>query len=350
MKHPFLWIVTGGLIGAVIALGGACSSSTSDNAFQGIDSGQNDSSVDHAAPLDQAAPQDRGVDSMKTPMEAGSDGGAPDSPNDSSNDAYDGIADAAVPFDGPLANCSPVNGACDIVSQNCPSGQECILASATDGGLTTSCSQDLPSEHLPKGSACCPSGTNPCDPELECIGDPCSADAAAPLTGRCTPHCCLGPDGGDNAPCGASVPEGYPGACNLEITDNDGNVLYAVCTYSPTCIPLGVEPCPAGSDCLVQDSAGDASCTPIIGADGGPSSGLGAGQACEYDNECAAGLGCFTVNDGGAACAWFCHVAGQATPFDAGDLTNQAGRGGCPAGEQCFGVEGFPAWLGVCSN
>jgi hypothetical protein len=337
MKHRVVLLLLCALLGGAGSLAAACSSSSS-NGFSGSDGSADGSSSDSTSHQDSMA--EGGMDRV----------GMTDTGNPTDSGT---IMDGSGGFDGPPANCSPVTGPCDIVSQNCPSGQECDLARASDGGFTTGCVMDQVTQHLPKGHSCCPSGSvNPCDPGLECIGNTCDPDAAAPQTGRCTPHCCLGPDGGDNTPCGMSVPEGYPGHCDLNIGDpnNPTQTLYSVCTYAAGCEPLQVQPCTPGNTCLVSDMQGTASCVQIFNPDGGP--GLGEHQHCDFANECADGLMCltFTTPDGGmlSQCAWLCWT-GAPTPFDAGVLNMVPGTGGCPMNENCGSATSiFPAWLGVC--
>ncbi len=347
MKHRVVLLVTCGGMLAGGLLSQACSS-TSKPSFMGPSDGGHDSSVG----TNDGSVRDTGTgplgDSSVQGMDVvtGQDSGAMM------------VTDSSVPgdggggFDGPLANCSPIMGACDIVSQNCGPGMECIAVLDPDGGPgeVTACSTVQASEHLPSGHSCCPSGTNPCDPGLECIGNACDLDAAAPATGRCTPHCCSGPDGGDDTPCGLSVPEGYPGHCDLTIVDNNNNSLYSVCTYSQNCKPFHVESCAPGSACLVQDNSGTATCSQIFNP-AGDAGGLGQNQPCSFGNECADGLMCLISGDAGGSCLMLCYVQGQATPFDAGNLSGAGpGYGGCPVAQNCGSVDPslFPAWLGLC--
>jgi hypothetical protein len=348
MKHRVVLLVTCAAMAGGGLFAGACSSSSKGTFTQG------DGSVDSSSTKD-------GGDSSVTMTDTGpvQDSGMP--PADAIGPGTDtgvvGPTDAGEggsPVDAPLANCSPIQGSCDIVSQNCGANMECVAFADPDGGpgAITSCSPAQPSEHLPAGHSCCPSGTNPCDPGLECIGNMCDPDAAAPQTGRCTPHCCLGPDGGNDTPCGMSVPEGYPGHCDLTIVDNANNPLYAVCSYSQNCKPLRVEPCPPGSACLVQDNSGTSTCTAIYNP-GGDAGGIGPGQPCNSGNDCADGLECLgpAMGDGGSTCLQLCFVPGQSPPFDAGNVAEAGpGFGGCPAAQNCGSVDPslFPAWLGLC--
>jgi hypothetical protein len=123
------------------------------------------------------------------------------------------------------------------------------------------------------------------------------------------------------------------------------------------CVPLGVEPC-AGSheNCVPDPNLPDADpldppsvCLPIQGA------GLGEGQPCVGSAQCAQGLDCIGTQGGTYACQWMCYdpltaiIVGP--PFDAGVLSSQPGRGGCPPFETCTStVNGYPTWLSVCSG
>jgi hypothetical protein len=341
MKHRVVLLLScGAMLGGGL-LAAACSS-TSNKTFTTQDGGS-DSSLktgDSGPQGDGGGPSDSGT----SPMDVIGTG-------DSGSGVTDSGGEGGGPTDGPLANCSPIQGSCDIVSQNCGTGMECVAFGDPDGGpgAITACSPTQPSEHLPAGHACCPSGTNPCDPGLECIGNMCDPDAAAPQTGRCTPHCCLGPDGGNDTPCGMSVPEGYPGHCDLTIVDNANDPLYAVCSYSQNCKPLHVESCPPGSACELQDNSGTSTCTAIYNP-GGDAGGLGLGQVCNSGNDCQDSLICLGPPDGGSTCLLMCFVPGQATPFDAGNVAEAGlGNGACPAAQNCGSVAAlFPPWLGIC--
>ena len=256
-------------------------------------------------------------------------------------------------------HCTPISGICDIVLQDCPKSktgqtQECVW----NGSTGTQCVPTQASEQLPTGRACCPSqDSNPCLPGLECVGDPCpdaGPDAAAVMTGRCSPHCC------SNDQCGVSDPEGISGSCNVTETSG-GKDLYYVCAYQDTCKPLGVQPCKsANSACVVQDKFGTGNCGPVFGTASQEH------QACgSVGKECVDGTMCFYrfFPDGGQIfgpdaspadeCLYLCHTPNSATPFDGGLLTNAAGHGGCPGTETCkagLDTSQFPAWLSLCAQ
>lgn len=229
--------------------------------------------------------------------------------------------------------CSPANGACDLVVQDCPAQQECTV----DNSGKAVCRPVEASQQLPLGRACCPStSANPCLPGLTCVGNECSD--GGPMTGRCSPACCKGAD----QACGKSDPEGISGACDLTLVDPDTkNALYDVCTYRKRCKPFQVEPCGASETCLVEDAVGTASCV--------TSAGKGNRQPCSFANECADGFICLNTGDAGV-CHTVCLFPGAVHPFDAGVEEGGAGKGGCPASEKCtLRIKDTPSWFAACS-
>lgn len=296
MNHRIAFLLVLSAIGGLGISGVACSSS-SGGSFTSDDGGSSDG----------------------TTGDGGShDGALTDSPNTGDT----GSSDAGHEAQG---NCAPVMGPCDIVLQNCPTGKECVLARATDGGYTTTCANTSVGEVKQKGADCTASASNPCLPGLECYD------------GHCTPHCCMG----DDSVCG-QTPMGVQGTCDLNISSGGTpNVpLYMVCTYKSVCKPFKVVPCQAGSACTVEDNLGTADC---LGDNGKVE-----GDSCKYKNDCVDGLGCFGAVDAGA-CHMYCITPGQTPPFDAGALG--PGTGGCNTGKACTGrldTARFPAWLSIC--
>lgn len=242
-------------------------------------------------------------------------------------------------------NCEPVKGRCDLVLQDCEAGTQCAAEEGADGGYTATCVPTYPVQHIGLGYPCCPpaqADQDTCLPGLVCVGDPCVGDAGG---GRCSPYCCAG----DDTPCGQS-PEGFAGHCDVGVVDNAGTPLYDVCEYAAPCEPLGIVPCPAGYACLVEDTTGSAKCSEIFNGGAAPAA---EGQACAYDNSCAAGLMCLTTSspEGGSIseCLMLCSTGTGTPPFDAGALGMGPGTGGCDTGKQCVSApQIFPAWLGVC--
>lgn len=230
-------------------------------------------------------------------------------------------------------HCSPAKGACDIVLQDCPPQQECVV----DNDGKAFCQPVQSSQQLPLGRACCPSGAaNPCLPGLTCVGNECSD--GGPMTGRCSPACCKG----DDQACGKSDPEGISGACDLTLVDPaTASPLYDVCTYRRLCKPFKIEPCGPGETCLVEDAVGSSSCV--------TSAGKTNRQPCSFGNECADGLICLGGADAGT-CHTVCLFPGAVHPFDAGVEQGGPGKGGCPANEKCdIRIMDTPSWFAACS-
>jgi hypothetical protein len=252
-----------------------------------------------------------------------------------------------------VGKCESVQGpACDLVLQDCPKvdggTQQCTTRGLADGGYTTECIPTTTSQHLQAGHGCCLTGDpskNPCAFGLECIGDPNLPCDGGVLPGRCTPHCCGG-DAGDDYLCGASVPEGYPGHCNVQVVDSNGVPLFNACTYELGCKPFGLKPCPPNEVCEVVDTTGTSSCSTIYVPDGGPAPGEG--EPCVALNNCQDGLVCLQTG-ANSQCFMMCLTPGTNPPFDAGALDGGPFHGGCPANEACnIPVGGFPPWVSFC--
>jgi hypothetical protein len=310
MNHRLVLLVGFLAVGSGGAAGAACSSSS--NTGSGDDS---------TAPMDAG-----GMDSTTTGDSAAHDTGT----------FFDsGPQDSGVP----LGDCSAVGGSCDIVAQNCQSGQECDLTTGTNGDTVTACEPTQASESIQKGYPCCPGQSNPCLPGLECNGQTECTDGAAP-TGVCAARCC----GGDDTVCGMTR-GGVAGHCDIGVVDNDGGPLYNICDYSTSCKPFGVQPCPTGQECLVTDMAGTSTCTSIFNAPG-----VANGGTCDSANACVSGDMCLNSGSTGT-CIMLCLVAGSTPPFSTAGLANGPGTGGCPTGYSCNESEVsaiFPPWLGIC--
>jgi hypothetical protein len=269
-----------------------------------------------------------------------------------------GDAGDAHAIDAALAACTLVTGACDLVSQNCSSGSECTLVEELDGSVGTACEPTQASEHLAKGTPCCPppDNSNPCDPGLVCIGNAC-VDGGSPGPGlppgwggsRCSPTCCPN-DAGDTSNCGTAGDGGPQGHCDLGISlVTNGPSEYYICTYPETCEPLHGHECLNGYGCEVENMAGTSSCFLIYNPNG--DAGATSGQPCMYANQCADGLVCIGATADTSTCLWMCLLPGEATPFDAGALNSMPGHGGCPSPQTCnTQITGFPTWLGVCGT
>ena len=252
--------------------------------------------------------------------------------------------DTGVRGDTGGGHCSPVQGSCDIVLQDCPTGKECTVVQGAGGsGLTTAC-VTAGTGNKPSGARCCPNEANQCVAGLECIGPDCTADASVP-TGRCTPHCCAG----DDTPCGTSVPEGFHGTCDLGIVEDPGDggsvPVFDVCSYKGVCKPFHLQDCPPNYTCLLQDDGVSFRCTAIF-----QPPGKSRGDTCSLANDCADGLLCLGAADAATSnCTQTCYRSDGGAPFDAAALQDAAGYGGCPGSGGCNGsITGAPPWLGFC--
>ncbi len=263
----------------------------------------------------QTFPTDAGPDVTTQGDSGGKDSGKDGTPGtDGSTDGGGGCT-------------SPVNGACDIVAQNCSGNNECVQVLG-DAGETTAC---LPAGNgaIPKGGVCNPNGSsNPCVKGSSCI------------SGRCAPACCEGQD----SLCGNSVPEGFTGACNLNVVDKNNQPLYRACTYNAACKPFHVQACPTDYTCLVSDQSGTASCSKIFQPPGKTE-----GTACTAANDCQDGMMCLGNADGGFSCKFTCYKGGGPY-FDGGTVADAApGYGGCKSPKTCQGgIQNLPTWLGIC--
>ncbi len=258
------------------------------------------------------------------------DGGADTSV---SNEAGPGDAGKDSAKTIPECKTNPIMGECDLVSQNCPKGNECV-ALLPDGGSGTSC-QPPGTGALAEGEPCTTGGDNPCIKGLQC------------QEGRCSHPCCGKPGaGGDSTVCGTTK-EGYPGVCDLNIVDGKGNTLYSVCEYAKPCQPFGVQPCGTGQTCLVKDGVGSSACSDIFNPPG-----KAEGAVCTAANDCKDGMMCIG-NGSTNNCTFVCwnKLSKTPTPFDGGALGGGPGTGGCPQGKACKGVNwggSLPDWLGEC--
>ena len=289
MKHRAFLLVTGSLLAGSGVFGLACSSSAPP--FTGDDAGLDGS-------LDALKPDTSTPDSSKPD---GADGGGP------------GCTDN-------------IPGPCDLVAQDCPSGNECVSIGTADGGDITAC-QPNGGGALKKGTACTGGGSNPCVAGTTCI------------SGRCAPACCNGND----SICGDSIPEGFTGLCNISIVDKNAKSLYFACTYNAACKPFGVQPCPNDYACLIKDQSGTATCTTIF-----QPPGVAENQPCTSANSCKDGMMCLSTGDAGSLCTYVCYKGNG--PFDAGISSAPSGKGGCSLLKKTCGggITGMPSWLGIC--
>lgn len=194
-----------------------------------------------------------------------------------------------------------LGGGCDVILQNCPTGEGCYLVGGA-AGPTTAC---MPiAGTLPEGSAC--TGQT-CADDLHCTGG---------SDGACREYCCMGSDG--------DCPLGY--SC-LNYGDGMGGAL-----------PIGV--CVPPSDCTVVPQAGcgtGEACAPTSGGDllCVAAGTVAVGGTCGAGMGCVAGAACITVTMGTMmtnSCRSYCRV----------------GMTDCTGTDMCVAVTGIPAPYGIC--
>lgn len=297
-----------------------------------------------------AACSSSGDDSLA--QDSGTDGTVGDGSGGDGSTKDGSASDGGGGDSGPVScPAQTLSGTCDLVLQNCPSGNECVPILNADNSVTAQC-QPAGTGAVPQGHECCPNAANQggCVSGTFCLGNDCSVLDGGPgsKSGRCSPYCCQG----DNGKCGSSDPEGLKGTCDTNIigqNPQDGGDLQfgSGCTYKPPCKPFHVQSC--GSDtnstCTLQDDGVSFRCSGIF-----QPPGQDAGTLCNSANACANGLECLGPIDAGATCTIMCYRAdGGTPPFDASVLTNAPGFGGCPVGSACNGtLVGGPGWYGFC--
>jgi hypothetical protein len=180
-------------------------------------------------------------------------------------------------------------GSCDILQQDCPSGQTCaprqvgadfqtVCVGLT--GLKTA------------GELCYSDGE--CDAKLFCIDT------------KCTPVCCRDND----EPCNG-------GTCDINVAFGTHNIF--VCHFAPKCDLLTPNACPTGLDCHIEDTTqGLATCGSPNGTTGPELS------PCMFLNDCGTMQQCFQSD---SLCHYYCNP---------GDTTKAPGLGGCPPYEDCL--------------
>ena len=69
----------------------------------------------------------------------GDDGGSESSTSDEGGTGDSGSKDSGKDASVAVCTTNPIQGACDLVSQNCPNNQECVSVVEKDGGASTVC-------------------------------------------------------------------------------------------------------------------------------------------------------------------------------------------------------------------
>jgi hypothetical protein len=204
--------------------------------------------------------------------------------------------DGVLQSDGPVMACGDPLSSCDVLLQDCAGAAGCYLSQK--GAVC------LPPGQLLDGAAC--HYTNDCRPGSGCV----VIDAQT----TCAPLCDLAEPFSDGG-CEVACPETFG-----EVSGVPG-VGFCAEEKQPVPCDLLLQDCPAGQGCYY---GGDGvSCHPTA-AD------LGAGEACQYANGCAAGLIC--VN---GACHELCAPQTPECPPArpaCDELPDVAGAGVCTSG------------------
>ncbi|MFW5875099.1 MAG: hypothetical protein ACOCXM_00040 [Myxococcota bacterium] len=213
----------------------------------------------------------------------------------------------AAPADAGVAVCPP--GECDLAEQDCEGADEgCYFAEPADGGAAAPmCAVEGPGGD---GDECM--DANDCGVGLMCVGP-------TGMMGTCRPVCCLGSDDPCPVEDGGTALE-----CLIPVAgagENDTGV--GACAVPNECDLLDQAACGMGEACYPSVKPGVTVC---IGA-----GQLTEGQACDFANDCVAGLAC---TDG--ECTKLC------------DRTETGEGTGCTASQACVELVGFDASVGVC--
>jgi hypothetical protein len=248
-------------------------------------------------------------DGPVTAIDGGNDSGAPDgSGMDSSTAADAGMTDNDAGSDSGAGSRNACGGEmCDLLlATSCATiGEGCqFLLPAAPNPSPIPFAQCEPVGTIQEGGAC--TVPSDCAPGLDC-----TANGSA---GTCRQYCC-----------NLNQKSGCPGeqVCALELSDLNQD-------------PTGVGLCDACDACDPLDSAttcgGGDGCYPIPGSDGvsfsactlclASSRNRPVGAGCRSANECAPGLGCFSLDTRPAVCIQMCDLNAGTNPCP-GTLTCQ---------------------------
>lgn len=212
--------------------------------------------------------------------------------------------------------CRSPSGTCDLILQNCPTGQACVYAlpNATATTPETVCAPVV-GAGAAEGGACC--ALNSCANGLVCVGameeTPGGGTCTAEGMGTCQRYCC-----GSSADCAAGE------LCNRFGSTFSGGI----CDTSDDCGLVDQTGCASGQGCYPADGGTTQCLTPTA-------AGAAEGATCMYTNDCVAGTACFNLTSGGssrAVCLRLCDIGDGATDCPrSGGMACQAG-GDLPTG------------------
>ena len=213
--------------------------------------------------------------------------GDDDDDDDGSSAGSSGAADGGAGSDGGPGtyDCGGDQAECDLLNaDNCEEGYGCqfLLPASGDGAAYAQCSQ---AGNGTDGDAC--DANTPCGPGFHCHD------------GICHKYCC---EYGASSECPTDQ------ACVIELYDGKGVISdVSVCDACDECNPLTLDGCDVGQGCYPitpegeSENSGCRLCLTSIDE-------KGTGEACEAVNECAPGLGCYSVEGGDAQCVPFCDL------------------------------------------
>ncbi len=248
----------------------------------------------------------------------GGDGGAGGA---GGQEGVDAAVDAAEPEEDagegppPEYTCGG-EATCDLLSEDaCDPGEGCqfLVASSGEGAPFAQC---VEAGEGASGDAC--DEDSPCAPGFGCNE----------VTGNCHKYCCE-----------YGLPDDCPSdqACVVGVDDADGtptDVLF--CDECDECNPLTAEGCEDDEGCYPIPTTGDdIGCRLCLQS----FADLEEGEDCEAANECAPGLGCYSVNDAPLACVAFCDLTATPDPC-------AADGGTCT--DELLGEAGMDGEVGLC--
>ncbi len=212
-------------------------------------------------------------------------------------------------------DCGGDEADCDLLNANsCEDGYGCqfLLPSSGDGAAFAQCSEAGDGKD---GDTC--DADNPCEPGLHCHD------------GVCHTYCCK---------YGAASECPTDQACVIALDDGQGETSdVSVCDACDDCNPFTLEGCDDGQGCYPitpeDESEANSGCRLCLTSVGEK----GAGDACEAVNECAPGLGCYSVEGGDPECVPFCDLDADSDACEDGTICQDS------AGSDAMGLQ-----VGIC--
>jgi len=230
----------------------------------------------------------------------GTGGDGADAVGGASSSSASSSSSSGVPEAGPIvcsgASSTVPKGGCDMLQQDCKVPGQTCRPYATGTDYITAC---LGGAGLKGAGEVCYNDPE-CAEKLFCIG------------GKCSPVCCRT----TGEPCGGAI-------CDLSVAFGKYTTFF--CHYAPKCTLFADDACAPGFDCHIEDPMqGLATC-------GAPNGTTSPDQGpCKFINDCGDMEQCYSTAANQGQCHYYCIVNGPpGTP---------AGKGGCPAGQACFGT------------